>query len=267
MHPLILTCYNRPEHTRIVINELRRYKPEPMYVFVDKSDNKVVQNLVLSEIDWTHPHYWFASRHIGLKRNILYAVNYVFERHETMILLEDDCLPGPYFFEYINMCLDKYADNPKVMSINGYTIPLPETDYPWDVYFNQRIGTWGWATWKRAWKHYQANLPHALSEASDRKIDLTVSGRDIPRIILDSVLGRNDAWSSGWVLGVFLNNGYCVYPTKSHIHNFGFDGSATNARSPQSKWDSAIAHKPPKRLPDDIVIDSRISEHFRRYYG
>jgi len=279
MYPLILTCYNRPYHVGRTIYQLRKYKPEPMYVFVDRSpdskgsadwiDNKHVKNIVLKEIDWTHAEYYFHEEHKGIKRALPFAVDYVFEKHDAMMLLEDDCLPGPYFFTYMEACLDKYRENHRIMSVNGYTIPLPlnKINHEWDVYFNHRMGTWGWGTWKEEWKYYRRDVSKAYSEAQSKGVNLSQSGRGINSIIVNSILGRNDAWSPGWVLALYIEDAYCVYPTISHVHNFGFGRSKTNVRSPQKKWNTPIAQKSPERLPDDVIINEDIDRYFRSYYG
>jgi hypothetical protein len=187
-----------------------------------------------------------------------------------MILLEDDCIPGPYFFDYMYECLNRYKDNAKVMSIVGYTIPWPQAvleNHPWDVYFAPRIGCSGWGTWRRAWKHYKRDVLSAFQQALKEGIALKQGGADVPAMIRRKITGQLDAWTPGWLLGVYMNEGYCVYPTVSHIRNIGFDGSGVHCHSGGNRFASPIADKKPTRFPDDIVINLQIEEMMKEFYS
>lgn len=275
-NPTALTIYNRPAHLLRILNALRPHEPEPLYIFSDgaKDDpadrERVTETRKLAlQVDWTHPFFVPHPQNMGLARSMVYAIDFVLERHDTAIILEDDCLPGLYFYEFMAQCLERYADNDRVMCVNGWTMPLPPQvlhGYPHDLYFNPRIGCWGWATWRRAWALYERDLGAALARAGQAGVDLNQGGRDAPGMFRARMKGKLDAWTGGWILATYINKGYCIYPTVSHTQNIGMDGSGVHCGK-TGKWGTPLAQTRPTRYPDDVVLHRPILDHFMSYYG
>jgi hypothetical protein len=172
--PVILITYNRPEHTAKVLKALKKHGRTNLFIFADGpkkgADLSKIEatRALFKTIDWCEPKIFERTENIGLAHSIIAAVNHVFQYHDRLILLEDDCVPQEFFFNFIETCLDIYADNDKVFGISGYTVPIPDeilARYPYDLYFFPRIGSWGWATWKRAWQHFEPDLAKAYEKA------------------------------------------------------------------------------------------------------
>jgi len=274
--PVVLVVYNRPMHTLEVLKKLREHNITNLYIFSDAPKSSqdaqavaLVRRLVHS-IDWTKPKIIERAENFGLARNITEALDYVFERCDRLILLEDDCVPQRYFFEFMYACLEKYENNPKVFGICGYTVPLPEQllqSYPYDLYFSPRIGSWGWATWRRAWRHYEKDLHKLIETANSNNIDLTQGGTDIPVLIEKFITGElKDVWTLNWVLSVYVNDGVYIYPTKSHIKNIGTDGTGQHC-SRTTKYDPVCCDTKPRRYPSEVFLEPQIMDNFRSYYA
>lgn len=267
-----LTTYNRPEHTAIVLETLKYVKP--LYVFSDGpkdgEDAKAVHRVreLVSTCSWGNPFIIAREQNVGLAKSIVGAVDFILERYEAIILLEDDCLPGPYFFDFMYDCLEKYQDDERVFGITGYTVPLPRRildDYAADAYFFPRIGSWGWATWRRAWQRYERNLFAAHRKALEARINLSQGGRDIPGLI-KAVCEGLDAWTMEWILATYLHHGVYVYPTTSHVQNIGMDGTGVHCGETK-RFDTPLSQEKSSRLPEDIVFDQRILRTVERAYG
>jgi len=161
---IALFVYNRPEHTHEVLKSLQRNNISKLYIFSDgikdeKDKNSVgkVRNLIDS-IEWCKTEIIKSERNKGLANSIVYGVNYVLERHTRIIVLEDDCVSSDNFIAFMEKCFDKYEDNEKVMNVTGYSLPIKIPDnYPYDIYFSYRSSSWGWGTWRRAWKYFDRN--------------------------------------------------------------------------------------------------------------
>ena len=101
--PVALVCFNRPAHTAQVLQALRRDNIQNLYVFCDgprnAQDLPQVQAIgrLVDQIDWTTPKVFRRQQNMGLARSVVSAVNTVLAEHETIILLEDDCVPKPLF--------------------------------------------------------------------------------------------------------------------------------------------------------------------------
>ena len=273
--PVIVVCYNRPKHTLEVLKALKEHDIKNIYIFLDAAKSaedaeavSLTRRLVHS-IDWTTPKIIERTENVGLARNIVSAVDYVFEQYDRLILLEDDCVPQRYFFDFMHTCLEKYENNQRVFGVSGYSVQIPDeklSDYPYDLYFCPRIGSWGWATWKRAWKHRGSDLLELVDTAIKNGVDLNQGGTDIPLSIENILRGKvKDVWTLNWVLTVYINNGVYVYPTKSHIRNIGMDGTGLHCGK-TDKYDTPCADMQTTRYPDDIFLDERIIENFRNYY-
>ena len=270
-HPTALVCYNRPQHLGQVLSALRQHEPEPLYVFCDgpKDETDTERVLAVRElvktIDWTEPWVRTRSYNVGLAASVTAAVDRVLSHHETVILLEDDCVPGPYFYEYMDRCLSQYRDQ-SVLSISGYTVRLSDIDYPWDVYFVPRIGSWGWATWRDRWALYERDVARARISCKQARLDLRMGGNDVPSLVQDRIERGLDAWTPGWILTGYLHDMTSVYPTRSHITNIGMDGSGIHCGK-AGKWATLSDDGSATRFPDEPVFYRPIIDAFMGYYG
>ena len=276
-HPIAIITYHRPEHTRQVLSALRgKFPPEDLYIFRDgPKDNQqdvercqAVGQIIADTVDWGTPHVVIRHENWGLRRSITHAVDYVLDHHDTVILLEDDCVPGPYFYPFMSECLDRYKNDDNILGVTGYTIPIPDAirqRHPWDVYFLPRIGSWGWATWRHTWKLYERDVPQALARAQKQHIDLTQGGRDIPGMIQMHITAKWDIWTPGWILAAFLSGRQFIYPMLSHVENIGLDGSGVHC-SVTTRMRSPIAQTMPTRFPPSVVDNKVVRRHFRQYF-
>lgn len=274
--PTILITYNRPSHTKQVLDALKQNNIKNLYIFSDApktdKDNIAVNQVreLIKFIDWTIPEVIYQKENQGLAKSIINAVDTVFEKHDKLILLEDDCIPHKYFFDFMYACLSKYENYKRIFGINGYTVPISDKqiqDYPYDVYFYQRIGSWGWATWKDRWVHYNRNIQELLDEVKAKKIPLNKVGNDIPIQIEKYLRGElKDVWTLNWLLAVLLKGGYYIYPTSSHIENIGYDGTGLHSGN-SDLFKTVTAERAPKNFPDEIVLNKILINNYLKYFG
>lgn len=266
-----LVTFNRPIHTRRVIDVLREHHVQPLYVFVDGPRNAGDHHRVhqvqaeVEKIDWTRPTVFVRPGNIGLRRSVVGAVDEMLSSHDTMVLIEDDLVPGPWFFRFMEDTLSCYRYREQVMSISGYTVPISAElldGYPWEVYFHPRIGSWGWGTWVRAWTHYVRDFEIGQEVAHKRGLDLRTIGMDVPSLVNAKI----DAWTPGWLLGVGLRGGVCAYPVTSHIQNLGFDGSGVHCGK-TDHWQTPIAEDWKPNFPTLPFVDERICHRVNSFYG
>ena len=97
------------------------------------------------------------SSNLGCREGPATAINWFFDLEPEGIILEDDCLPDPSFFPYCAELLARYRNDPRVMMISGDNVQAHQTS-DGSYYFSQLAGTWGWATWRRAWALYDKDL-------------------------------------------------------------------------------------------------------------
>ncbi len=271
--PVAVVAYNRPDHTRQVLESLQDYGVERLYLFADAPKTPEHAETVgqtrelLRSVNWTKVELIERDQNYGLARSIVASANHVFAKHDRLLLLEDDIVPFPSLFPFLEAALDKYADNPRVTGVSGYGVPQPETvkqRYPYDAWFFPRISSWGWATWKRAWQRFDPNLPKLVDEAARANLDLTMGGTDLVRNLQHALDGR-DIWTMNWMIRLMLDGGVFLYPVESQVRNVGMDGTGLHC-GVTDKFDVKPPSRTPDCLPDEIVIDPDLAKTFYAYY-
>jgi len=252
------------------------WQPRPLFVFSDgpvsnRDAYKVnsVRELVVAKLAWARPILFERKKHLGLATSILKAVDHILEEYKTVTVLEDDCIPGPQFLRYIDLCLDKFANRGKVFFITGYTVEMPQDvlkQYEWDIYFEPRLGSWGWATWRDRWQKCDRNTTRIGALVEQEGIKLTVPGRDFPALVKKKISGEHDTWTCATTLSMLLHGAYCAYPTISHVQNIGHDGSGRHCGS-VDRYATPIAETLPKRFPPTVGTHRLTHKVFKKIYG
>ena len=274
--PVVLFLYRRPGPTRQVLESIRRARPRRLMLIADGpsedgSDAKAVAaaRAVVGDIDWPCSVVRdFAETRLGCGRRISSGLDRVFADAEAAIVLEDDCVPEPGFFRFCAELIDQYRDDPRVMMISG-TNPLEEWPAAGASHLFSRHGfAWGWATWRRAWRHFE----FAPVEWAGMR-DLLV-GRFGSEAAADDHLawlarvrsGGSDIWDVQWLHACLVHDGLAAVPTRNMVTNVGFGPDATHTRR-RSLFDATRrAHAPtfPLRLPvtvaADLAFDRRVHE-------
>jgi hypothetical protein len=244
--PVVLFIFNRPEMTRRVFAAIREAKPSKLLVVSEGPRDRPGEAALCAEtravfdaVDWEcELHTNFADANMGLPRRFASAFDWIFDRVDEAIILEDDCLPHPTFFPYCTEMLERYRDNPRVMWICG-TNPLPETFGDASYFFTRTNWVWGWATWKRAWQHFDLGIRGYPEFRRSRRIAQISRYRPLQRgfmAIFDrAYAGEWINWDAQATFTVWNNDGLCVTPNGNLVTNIGFGEMAentTNANDP-----------------------------------
>ncbi|MDX1652432.1 MAG: nucleotide-diphospho-sugar transferase [Brumimicrobium sp.] len=165
--PILIIAFNRPEVTRDTFEFIKKAKPEKIYIAVDghrenvpgeKEKVEEVKN-ILSDITWKcSVQYKFNESNRGAEITVSSAISWVLEREENVIILEDDIIAPWGFLKFAEEMLIKYQDNEQIATVTGSNftpIPFPNNE---DYCFARYGHSWGWATWRRAWKDFDLNL-------------------------------------------------------------------------------------------------------------
>ena len=157
--PIVLFAYARPEHLCRTLESLRADQVPLIYAFSDgprgpdKGPLVAQVREILRAIDWCEVRLVERAENLGLGRSILAGATEVFDRHEQAIVFEDDliCVPGTY--RYLSAAMAAYRENPRVMSVTGWTHPrVIPTDITGQPYFDGRAESLVWGTWSRVWR-------------------------------------------------------------------------------------------------------------------
>lgn len=237
--PVALFAFRRPDHFRRTVDALRANdlaSATKVYVFCDGARSEAdvegveeVRRVAETMTGFASVEVTRRPHNMGLAASIIAGVGQVLETHGRVIVVEDDLVTAPGFLRYMNTGLDLYADEARVASIHGYVYPLrkpvPET------FFLRGADCWGWATWSRAWKVFNPDAEHLLSELERRalidRFDFDGSF-GFTSMLRDFIAGRNNSWAVRWHASAFLADMLTLYPGRSLVENIGLDASGTH---------------------------------------
>ena len=236
---VVVMAYNRPSHLQRLLISLQKSKIKKINVYLDKPVNKLsdinqkeIERMLKAANFWLNCKINKQRKHLGISKSLKIALDREFKKYDKLILLEDDCIPFKFFFQYMVDCLNKFEKNKKIRTVCGYQLPiLNKKRKVVKNIFIKRFIPWGWATWKDRWKIYNSNL-------LDIKKKLTYSNKEtylpieMKKYLKNKKLLDNsaDVWSINWAFLHYFTNTYCVYPNVSLIRNIGFDGSGVHCR-------------------------------------
>jgi len=164
--PVLLIGFNRPEVIRQSFEFVRQAQPAKLYVAIDgPRDNKegeadLVEEVksIVQKVDWEcETHYRFHIMNKGAEITVSSAIAWVLEQEEFVIVLEDDIIAPMAFLRFAQEMLIRYKEVPEIVVVSGCNFtPLP-TPNGVDYFFAKYGHSWGWATWRRAWKDFDLN--------------------------------------------------------------------------------------------------------------
>lgn len=232
--PIVLFVYNRPTHTRQTVEALQKNAlstDSDLIIFSDAPKKPEAAEAVREVRQYIHQIEGFKSitivereNNIGLARSIIDGVTKVVNMYGRIIVLEDDLVTSPYFLNFMNMALETYQDDDKVMHISGYMFPIDNTGMP-ETFFSRTASCWGWATWNRAWRHFEKNPKRLLSEYTEQTIHhFNMDGSyNFWAQVEQNDRGLIDTWAVFWYASVFQKGGLCLHPKFSMVCNIGHD--------------------------------------------
>lgn len=260
--PILFLVFNRLDTTKKVFEEIKKQKPKQLFIAADGPRNKEekkktdsVREYILDNINWKcEVKTLFRKENFGSRKSAISSLNWFFENVEQGIFLEDDDLPSQSFFRFCEELLEKYKDNKKVMSISGNNF-LDEDLIKDSYYFSKFSLTWGFATWRRAWKLWR---PFFDKESTDlKKIYPSLFERIYAKKKMSSVFSKKGGgWDIAWSFTHAFNNKFSIIPKKNLVQNIGFGKDATHTNNPLDKLYNCIGSEEisfPLKHPQKIV--------------
>ena len=272
--PILFLIFNRPDLVEIAFQRIKEVKPSFLFIAADGPRKnhaedlikcEQTRNIVLSMIDWEcEVKTLFRNENLGCGIAVSSAITWFFTHVEEGIILEDDCLPLPFFFQYARTLLKKYSNAGHIMHISGNNF-LTGMNIPYDIFFSKYPHSWGWATWRNRWSRYTYDF-------HDSEIDFSLGRYDFlnsksRKYWLDAFnktkTGMIDTWDYQWFYTIWKNNGICVIPKYNLTINIGFQHSATHTKTQDNRFNSlATQDFSLNRFPPSEEINVDFDETF-----
>lgn len=240
--PIVLFVYNRPELTLKTLEALssnRHAERSILYIYADgpkpnateeqKKKIEEVRSIAGSRKWCKEVNIITSTENKGLAGSVITGVTAVLERHNKVIVLEDDILVSPSFLSYMNSALNYYQSSDQVASVHAYSYPVPGLP---EFYFLTGADCWGWGTWKRAWQCFERDgrlLLRRLEEGGKTEGFDMDGAFSYSGMLRDQIAGKNDSWAVRWHASAYLAGMLTLYPGVSFVQNIGLDGSGTHS--------------------------------------
>ncbi len=277
--PILLFVYNRPAHTRQALEALSHNtlaSSSDLFVYSDAARSEAdraaveeVRHIVREAKGFRGVHVTEREQNWGLARNIIDGVTTMVNRHGRVIVLEDDLVVASHFLQFMNDALETFKDEPRIGHIHAceFTLApsLPET------FLIQWAGSWGWGTWKRAWKYFNPDGQVLLKELEQKKLTrrFDFDGHyGYTRMLRRQIEGKNHSWAIRWNASLFVNGILSLNVGRSLVRNTGFDGSGTNCGEENlyatKLWQERIHVDKNITIQENILARKAMSDYYRQ---
>lgn len=277
--PVAFFIFNRPDLTNIVFSEIRRAQPERLFVIADGPRDSEPQDAhlcnsardILKSIDWNcEVATNLSDTNMGLGLREASGIDWVFEQVDKAIFLEDDTKPNPRFFQFCEELLNYYENDESIMSISGTNTLRNAVNFKESYYYSRYPRPWGWASWKRAWDHYDVKISD-WPEMQDQILSTFTrkTERKFWKTSFDRIYdGDLFTWDHQWRYALFKCQGLAITPSENLISNIGFGKNATHTRNTTSPFSNLPTHSLdfPLVHPEERKVNHRadalVAKHF-----
>lgn len=241
--PVLFVIYRRPAVTRRVFEAIAAAAPRRLFIAADGpatlADRAACDETraVVNRVDWDcEVFHDFSDGNLGLNQRMISAIDWVFRQSESIIVIEDDCLPHPDFFRFCSSMLERYRHDPRILHVSGECYRTERVVH--DSYFFSKYPlAWGWATWRRAWALFDAGMTTwpqfrmqpaaaALFDSEDER-EYWTSTFDLLR--REQSAGRMGSWDYAWYYAC-MTRGLSIHPAVNLVSNLGSGPLASHTR-------------------------------------
>jgi len=280
--PVAFFIFNRPRETRRIFEEIAKAKPKILLVIadgprpnvIDEDKNVFLTREIIKNINWDCELLTnFSNVNLGCKVRVSSGIDWLFEKVEEAIILEDDCLPEPSFFQFCQELLERYRYDSRIGMISGDNFQFGYRLNDDSYYFSNISHIWGWATWRSRWQSdYDVSMKHWPKERDENRVsDWTAIKSEQNSLIRNfekTYQGKIDTWDHQWNFCSRLYGRVSVMPNVNLISNIGFGTGATH-----TIMDSELANMTleemqfPLKHPVGIYASTIMDGRFHRQFG
>lgn len=243
--PVTFIIFNRPETTKKVFSEIAKARPPKLFIIADgprqdrpdEAQMCAATRTIVEEIDWDCEVFRnYSETNLRGPFRVSSGLEWVFEHVEETIILEDDCLPHPTFFRFCEELLERFRNDRHIAQICGSNFLFDSMSNSYSYYFSRHNFIWGWATWRRAWSHFDLDLRNWPALQQDHWLE---------NILVDPLYYRQQVtywerifsrvynrervhWDYAWTFSCWEHGMLSVVPNVNLVSNVGFGKDASN---------------------------------------
>ncbi|AFZ36681.1 methyltransferase FkbM [Stanieria cyanosphaera PCC 7437] len=278
--PVVLLIFNRPNTTEKVFETIRQAKPPKLLVVADgaRSDRPGevekchAARKIIDRVDWDCQVLTnYSEVNLGCKVRVSSGLDWVFNQVEEAIILEDDCLPHPTFFRFCEELLDYYRDDRRIMVISGDNYQLGRKRTNYSYYFSRYNHCWGWASWRRAWQHYNLEMKLWPQIRDDNWLQSIIeephTAKYWQKIFQNVYEDKINSWAFRWTFACWLQSGLTVLPNVNLVSNIGFGSESTHTTKAKNIFANLAVEEMdfPLQHPPFVIRDAQADRFTQKY--
>ncbi|MBL4709045.1 MAG: glycosyltransferase family 2 protein, partial [Flavobacteriales bacterium] len=216
---IIIIAYDRDKSLSRLLNSLDKahfsLSNVPLIISIDQNSNHAVYSIA-ENFQWSYgtKEIIVHQQHLGLKEHVLSCGNLILKL-DAAILLEDDLIVAPYFYNYAILAQQFYEKDKAIAGISLYSyavaescfLPFHANDDGFHNYFMQVPSSWGQLWTAEQWRkfiHWKDSFTNDTAKA-------------LPNYVKE--WGSN-SWKKDFFQYLIDKELYFVFPRKSHTTNF-----------------------------------------------
>jgi hypothetical protein len=268
---VLFLVFNRPDVTAKCFEAIRAAGPPRLYVAADgpragrlgEAERCEQVRLIATAVDWPcEVKTLFRAENLGCRQAVSGALDWFFESEPEGIVLEDDCLASADWFRFAEEMLDRYRDDHRIMCVSAShfhgAAHVPEHSY----FFSRYSHCWGWASWRRAWIMYDADMAAWPSLRTRGWLRGIGHGSRAFEAYWHNVFDRVHAqhvnsWAYRWMFSCWTQSGLTILPERNLVSNIGFGDNATHTDADNPLKDATPLESInfPLRHPSHVIPD------------
>jgi hypothetical protein len=241
--PVLVIAYRRYKNLSNILDLCKKNGVEKIYIAIDGAKSETsegVEDKIKTLVAVSHFSREFTGEvklmernvNLGCAPSVLSACDWIFEKEELAIILEDDCIPTSDFFDFSRQSLGIIAEDTRVWLSCGtqFFPPSRESD---DWFLSKYPLTWGWATTKNNWMQ--------ISKAIKSQKKLKGGNFTFAERVYWNAGARRaqsgwvDVWDTILAQQLLVMNKLVLLPRNNLVVNVGNDSVATHTFG-NSEW-------------------------------
>ncbi len=231
--PVLLIVFKRPDLLQQTFDEVRKAKPPQLFVAADgpRDDHPGDAELcrqtrdVIDQVDWDCEVFKnYQDQNLGCRLGVSSAIDWFFQHVEEGIILQDDCLPNQSFFWFCQELLERYRHDERVMAVSGSNPVAGRWTADASYYFSRLVHIIGFATWRRAWEHYDLEMKTFPEFAAKNRIANVFPDKKAQAFYMSrfsAVYTSSTTWDWQLLYAHVTQNGLCAVADTNLVSNIG----------------------------------------------
>lgn len=287
--PILYIAFARPEYARQSFDAIKAVKPKKLYFYSNKGRkdntdeierNNIVRSLI-KEVDWECDlRTWLRDESVDVYTSLLGAINWLFDNEEMGVILEEDCVASPAFFDFAEQMLYKYHDDQRIWMVSGSNYIERYNPHGHDYLFSHNMLIYGWASWRNRWEKVNWNNINFQEMANEGVFEAVFDSEEQRKFHLKRILKQQDfiqrthCWDFIFTTTGRSLGSLSVIPSHNLIKNVGIKGAHTNTKDKSIvyneitfKKDEYIIKNEPKFVLADVLWDEKLFQelHIKPY--